>query len=236
MRLHSLEHVPFEDMAYIGQWAAGKKYTITKTHFYENYELPGLNDFDALFVMGGPMGANDEDKYPWITEEKKFIERSIAANKIVIGICLGAQLIASVLGAKVYKNENSEIGWYPVRTTGSAQESLLFRTLPQEFMAFHWHGDAFDIPSGAIKMAESNGCANQAFEYNVKVVGFQFHLESTRDSINKLVENCSDEIVDGAYIQSAEKMLRAVNEVTLINNSMRIFLDNVFTLKGRKMI
>jgi GMP synthase (glutamine-hydrolysing) len=185
--------------------------------------------------MGGPMGVND-DKCPWLTEEKKFIEKSVAANKIVIGICLGAQLIASVLGAKVYKNEHKEIGWYPVRTTEAAQDSLVFRTLPKEFMAFHWHGDTFDIPSGAIKMAESNGCANQAFEYNVKVIGLQFHLESTRDSIDKLITNCGDEIVESKYIQPSEKMLRAVNEVTLTNQSMRTFLDNLFTLKGRKMI
>ncbi|MEE9524280.1 MAG: type 1 glutamine amidotransferase [Thermodesulfovibrionales bacterium] len=236
MRLHSLQHVPFEDLACIEPWAAGKKYDITKTLLYENNDLPGLNDFDALFIMGGPMGVNDDDKYPWLTEEKKFIEKAISANKIVIGICLGAQLVASVLGAKVYRNEHKEIGWYPVRTTEAAQDSLVFRTLPQEFMAFHWHGDAFDIPSGAIRMAESNGCSSQAFEYNIKVVGLQFHLESTRDSIDKLITNCGDEIVEGKYIQPPEKMFRAINEVTLTNQSMRTFLDNLFTLKGRKMI
>jgi len=236
MRLHSLQHIPFEDLAYIETWAEGKKYSVTRTLLFKDNKFPTLNDFDALIVMGGPMGVNDDAQYPWLSEEKRFIEKAVSANKIVLGICLGAQLVADVLGAHVYKSEYKEIGWFPVRLSGKAQDSLVFRSLPPEFMAFHWHGDMFDIPSGAIKMAESEGCANQAFEYNRRVIGFQFHLESTRDSIDKLVANCSDEIGDGKYIQSAKKMLSVYNEVKLINQMMRTFLDNLFTLKERKML
>lgn len=237
MRLHSLEHVPFEDPACIEPWAIEKKYAVTRTLLFENEDLPGLNDFDALFIMGGPMGVHDDDKYPWLIEEKRFIEKAVSADKIVIGICLGAQLIANVLGAKVYGNDHREIGWYPVRTLEAARDSLVFGTLPREFTAFHWHGDTFDIPAGAVRMAESNGCANQAFEYNVKVIGLQFHLESTRESIEKLIEHCGDEIIGGAsYIQPPEKMLGAIHEAASTNRIMRTFLDNLFTLKERKMI
>lgn len=236
MRIHSLQHVPFEDLAYIESWASGKGHSITKTLLFEEREFPEVHDFDAIIIMGGPMGVYEDDKYPWLSGEKRFIEKAVSAHKIVLGICLGAQLIADVLGARVYKNEHKEIGWFPVNVTDAAQDSLVFRTLPPEFMAFHWHGDTFDIPSGAIRMAESRGCANQAFEYNKKVVGLQFHLESTRESIDKLLTKCGDEIVEGKYIQSSKKMLSVFNEVKLINEVMRTFLDNMFTLKERKML
>lgn len=236
MRLHSLQHVPFEDLASIEGWAEGKGHAITKTLLYNDDEFPQMSDFDALLIMGGPMGVYDDEQYPWLSEEKRFIGKAVSHNKIVLGICLGAQLIADVLGARVYRNTFKEIGWFPVRVTNAAPESLVFRSLPQEFMAFHWHGDTFDIPSGAVKMAESEGCANQAFEYNRRVIALQFHLESTRDSIDKLVTNCGGEIVGGKYVQSAKKMLSVFNEVTLINQMMRTFLDNLFALRGRKMI
>ena len=114
MRLHFLQHVPFEDLAGIFSWVKEKGHSISGTLFFEDNKLPGLDEFDWLIVLGGPMGVYEEDKYPWLGEEKKFIKDAISADKIILGICLGAQIIADVLGGKVYRNKVKEIGWYPV--------------------------------------------------------------------------------------------------------------------------
>lgn len=124
----------------------------------------------------------------------------------MLGICLGAQLIASALGAGVYRNSVKEIGWYPVRALPVPGESL---HLPEVCAVFHWHGETFDLPPGAVLLAESEACAHQAFQLNGNVIGLQFHLETTPDSAWALMENCRDELVSGSCIQS-ETELRAI--------------------------
>jgi GMP synthase (glutamine-hydrolysing) len=205
--IHYLQHVPFEGPASIKKWADNNGHPITGTHVYQDQSFPELKAFDWLVVMGGPMSTCDEDKYVWLKEEKKFIRQSIAAGKTIIGICLGAQLIADVLGAAVYPNEHKEIGWLPVELTPQGLASRLFKDIPRKFYAFHWHGDTFDLPDGAVPLVKSNGCENQAFLYNNRVMGIQFHLESTKHSVNELVKNCGKEIVSGKYIQNKETML-----------------------------
>jgi GMP synthase-like glutamine amidotransferase len=165
MRLHSLEHEPFEGLANIEVWAKNRGHSISRTLLFNNEELPDIDDFDWLVIMGGSMNIYEEEKYPWLREEKNFIAEAIAGKKIVLGICLGSQLIADVLGGNVSKNKYKEIGWFPVSLTADAKNSPVFSTLPRKFAAFHWHGDTFKIPPGAVRIAESEGCANQAFEY-----------------------------------------------------------------------
>lgn len=113
MKIHYLQHVPFELPEHISVWAKEKGHEITGTLLYENYYLPELSEFDLLVILGGPMGVDDEDKHPWLVLEKHFIKEAIQHRKLVIGICLGAQLIAEILGGKVYKNHYKEIGWFP---------------------------------------------------------------------------------------------------------------------------
>jgi len=224
MRIHYLQHVPFEDIANIGKWARG--YPITRTALYEGQVLPTSDDeFDFLVVMGGSMGVYDEKKYPWLLEEKKFIEKAIKTNKIVLGICLGAQLIANVLGAKVYKNKYKEIGWYPVVLTEDAKSSKVFSGFKDRFIAFHWHSDTFDIPSGAKRLAETEACKNQAFEYKGRVFGLQFHLESTHETIRLLAENCACELVKGKYIQTKKELLLNYTSLKNIEKSMTMLLN-----------
>lgn len=117
MRIHYLQHVPFEGLASIEQWATTKDYILSATKFYNGDTLPSVDHLDWVIVMGGPMNIYENDKYPWLTWEKHFIEEAIKKNKIVIGICLGSQLIADVLGSKVYKGQEKEIGWYPIQVT-----------------------------------------------------------------------------------------------------------------------
>jgi len=211
MRIHYLQHVPFEDLANIETWAKDNGHSVSVTKLYLNESLPGMDYFDWLIVMGGPMNIYEEMDYPWLVAEKQFIDEAIKAGKVVLGICLGAQLISDVLGGKVKKNNYKEIGWFPVSKTVEANNSVFFKSLPDEFMAFHWHGDTFDLPPGAIRLAESQGCKNQAFEYNGKVLGLQFHLESSETSITRLIENCRDELTEGKYFQSENEILSKPN-------------------------
>ena len=212
MRIHYLQHVPFEGLGNIENWALAKGHQVSDTQLYNNDPLPEPEEFDWLIVMGGPMNIYEEDRFPWLAREKIFIKDTIDAGKIVLGVCLGAQLIASVLGAKIHKNQYPEIGWFDVRLTDAACKSRAFSRLPERFTAFHWHGDTFDLPPGATWIAESDACRNQAFEYGGRVIGLQFHLDTTLESIRRLVEYCGDELVPGEYVQSEEEMLAGHRE------------------------
>jgi GMP synthase-like glutamine amidotransferase len=143
MKIHYLQHVPFEDLANIESWARSRDHDLSKTLLFAGDSLPRMPDFDWLIIMGGPMNIHEEDRYPWLAKEKEFIHQAIASDKIVLGICLGAQLMADVLGGKVRKNVHREIGWFPVKLMPESRASPIFRVLPEEFMALHWHGDTF---------------------------------------------------------------------------------------------
>jgi GMP synthase-like glutamine amidotransferase len=209
MRLHVLQHVPFEGPVVIADWAASRCGTITRTRLFDGEALPGIETFDWLVVMGGPMGVHDEAKHPWLRGEKAFLRRAIEAGKTVVGVCLGAQLIADALGARVYRGPRHEIGWLPIEFTAEAVAPDLFPTLPRETIVFQWHGDTFDIPEGAVKLARSEAVENQAFLYDGRVLALQFHLEVTRGSVAALTEACADEIVPDRCVQDATTMLAA---------------------------
>lgn len=226
MRIHSLEHEPFEGLANIEIWAKKKGHSISRTLLFNNEELPDMNDFDWLFIMGGSMNIYEDNKYPWLASEKNFIAEAIAHKKVVIGICLGSQLIADVLGGRVSKNRYKEIGWFQVSLAKEARNSSIFSALPSKFMAFHWHGDTFKIPSGAARIAESEGCANQAFEYG-RVIGLQFHLEYSAGSINIMFKNCGDEIVKGKYIQKPDEIVSHIGNVAGTQRLLDMLLDNM---------
>jgi len=208
MRFHYFQHVPFEPPANIEKWVKEKNFPIKGTHLYKNDPFPDFSSFDVLIVMGGPMGVYDEMEYPFLAREKVFIENSLKLGKKVIGVCLGAQLIADVLGAKVYKNKYKEIGWFPVYKTDEANNNTAFEKLPNKFIAFHWHGDTFDLPTGATRLAYNEATENQAFQYGDLALGLQFHLETTPASAKGLIENSKEELKErGKYIQSPEEML-----------------------------
>lgn len=227
IRLHFLQHVWFEDLTHIEVWAERRSSTITGTKLFSGEQLPSIDDFDWLVIMGGPMGVHDEEQYGWLVDEKRFIEKAITAGKKIVGVCLGAQLIAAASGAKVYKNEYKEIGWFDVCKTPGAGKSRLFADLPESFRPLHWHGDTFDLPTGARKLAQNSACSNQAFELSEKVIGLQFHLESTSDSISRLIENCGEELTEGQFIQNAGQITAQNNNVKQINQLMDILLDNL---------
>ncbi|MDN5850272.1 MAG: type 1 glutamine amidotransferase [Nitrococcus sp.] len=183
---------------------------ITDTRFFESTRLPDLNDIDFLVVMGGPMSVNDEDEFPWLAQEKQFIRSAVEAGKPALGICLGAQLIASAMGARVYPNHCKEIGWFPVHAV-PIDNPACFR-FPAVIEAFHWHGETFDLPAGSIRLAQSDACKNQAFQLGKRVIGLQFHLETTPESARELVEHCRAELSSAQYVQSETAILTAADE------------------------
>jgi GMP synthase-like glutamine amidotransferase len=226
MRIHVLQHVRFEGPAEIETWAKSRAHTLSTTRLYANAPIPGIDSFDVLVVMGGPMGAADEMTFRWLRDGKHVIEKAIGAGKTVLGVCLGAQLIASVLGAKVCRNPQKEIGWFPVSLAPGAKESKTFGRLPDSFEAFHWHGDTFDLPAGCTHLASSAGCTNQAFESaDGRVLGLQFHLEVTQDGINRLIENCSADLTPGPYVQTAGELQNASHHLPDMHEHLYTILD-----------
>jgi GMP synthase (glutamine-hydrolysing) len=210
MIIHYVQHVPFETPGEITAWATREGHVVTANRVFEGEPIPEADRYDWLVVMGGPMGVGDESRYDWLTGEKRAIASAIEHGKTVVGVCLGAQLIAAVLGARVYPNATKEIGWFPVTRTKSGETHMLTRDLPGQFFAFHWHGDTFDLPAGADHLVRSEACENQMFACDGgRVVGIQFHLEMTDQGIAALVENCRGDIVSGPHVQSPDQMLGA---------------------------
>lgn len=218
MQAHYLQHVPFEGLGSIEAWLQQTGYEISSTRFFDSVNLPEIETVDLLVVMGGPMSVNDELEYPWLEKEKEFIRRVIEAGKPVLGICLGAQLIANSMGGEVFPNPVKEIGWFPVEAVTTGGTSVF--QFPKEIEVFHWHGETFNLPKDAVQIATSRGCNNQAFQIGRNVIGLQFHLETTPISAQAIIENCRHELVDGEYIQSEPDILSAPQERYLSINSL----------------
>lgn len=229
MRIHVLQHVAFEGIGAISDWAKTQQAEITYSHFFEpafiqHLMFPELNQFDLLIVLGGPMSVNDQADYPWLVQEKVFIQQAIAAHKPILGICLGAQLIAYALGAKVYPNAQKEIGWFDIQAVKVPATAFQF---PPRIEVFHWHGETFYLPAGAVHLAQSDACAHQAFQYQQQVIGLQFHLETTPQTAQQIVEHCANELVAGQpYIQSAQQILsQTVEKSARVNALLQKILD-----------
>lgn len=183
-----------------------RAWSLATTRFFESpARLPSPDEVDLLVVMGGPMSVNDEREFPWLVEEKQFVRRILAAGKPVLGICLGAQLIANALGARVYPNRAKEIGWFPIHGVPSDDPDT-FR-LPATADVFHWHGETFDLPTGAVHLARSAHCEHQAFQVGRRALGLQFHLETTPASARALVEHCRSELVPSPTVQDEATLL-----------------------------
>jgi len=230
IRVHVLQHIEFEDIGYIHNWIEGNDCSLTYSKLFNNDSLPELDSFDLLIIMGGPMGIYDYTEYPWLKDEKAFIQHCIKSNKSILGICLGAQLIADCLNAKVYSGTNKEIGWFEITKTIQDNNTLPLN-LPETIMAFHWHGDTFEIPEGASQLYKSDACENQAFIYNDKVMALQFHLEITNETIKKLVHNCSAELSESSpYIQDKNTILNTEEKLTepnsIINSILNYLVSN----------
>src|SRR5665213_2209615 len=157
MRITCLQHVSFEGPGNIATWAAMRGHSLKTIRLFENQQLPELDDFDLLVVMGGPMSIHDEADHAWLVAEKKLVRQCLEKNRFVLGVCLGSQLLAECLGSPVYRNRVKEIGWFPVRRRAEAARSAYFARMPAEMDVLHWHGETYDLPAGCIHLADSEG-------------------------------------------------------------------------------
>ena len=222
LRIHYFQHVPFEGLGSIEAWARARGHALTVTRLFTDDPLPTLDSFDWLIVMGGPMGVYEGARHPWLYGEVATIKAAIARGKRVLGICLGAQLIAAALDAAVYPGPRREIGWWPIEKTTAAG---LLAALPDGAIVFHWHGDTFDLPVGAERLARSAGCANQAFSYGDRVLALQFHCDVTPEAMEQMVVEGAGELTAGQpYVQSAAAIRAGGGHVQANNAAMAAVL------------
>lgn len=223
MKVHWLQHAPFEELGCIAPWLAQRGAQVSQTRLYAGEALPAARDFDWLIVMGGPMNIYEYEAHPWLRDEKRLIGDALAAEKSLLGICLGAQLIADVLGGPVTRNRETEIGWFDVELNPAGRASRFFRGFPERFSAFHWHGDTFAIPPGAQRLMSSEACANQAFQYGERVVGIQYHLEVTAANAREWFEH--ERPTPARYVQTADHILGELDRFAGNNRLMPALLE-----------
>ncbi len=230
MDCHALQHVSFEGPAAVADWAAERDHAFETTRLDRGESLPDPADFDLLVVMGGPMGVGDVSEHSWLPAERGLITDALAADRTVLGICLGAQQVAAALGAEVTPHEHREIGWYTVEATSAATETA-FDALPERYPAFHWHGDTFSLPADATLTATSEACRNQAFvAADGRAVGLQFHLEATWESVHELV--AAGEVPEGPWVQSREELLADDAPYGVLRSNLYDLLDRLVETAG----
>lgn len=226
-RVHWLQHAEHEGLGCIGPWLARRGYRVTRTRLQRGEPLPAPAAVDWLIVMGGPMNIYEHERYPWLAAEKAFINDVLVINKKTLGVCLGGQLLADVMGARVTANEHQEIGWLDVSLTEKGEKSPLFDGFPKVFSAFHWHGDTFGMPVGVANLMKSDACVNQAFATD-RCVGLQFHLEVRLADARRWL--ALQPPAPARYVQSAAEMLRDPARFALNNRLMARLLEHMASL------
>jgi GMP synthase-like glutamine amidotransferase len=204
-RICVLQHAAFEGPGEIAAWAAQHEHPLDVRHLYRGDPLPGLDTFELLVVMGGEMNIYQHRDWPWLKPESAFLRSVLAEGRLVVGICLGAQLIADALGSRVFQNAEHELGWLPVTWTDEARAA--FPTLPVQSTVLHWHGDTFELPAGATRLAASQGCPEQGFLVPDKCLALQFHLEVDPPLVKQFVEG-QEGWPAGPFVQASDAILR----------------------------
>jgi GMP synthase-like glutamine amidotransferase len=196
MRALVLQHIAVEGPGRLGSLLQQQGWELETTALYAGEKLPAAPQaYQAIIVMGGPMGVYDEADYPFLCAEQTFLQQALAQNVPLLGICLGSQLLARALGARVYRNPCKEIGWYTVDLTPAGQTDPLFQGVASPVLVFQWHGDAFELPAGAVALASSPQCTHQAFRYGERVYGLLFHLELVPQMIHSWLTTFQEELV-----------------------------------------
>lgn len=200
-----LQHTPPENLGTVADALEHKKIPFRYVHTFEDEPVPkNLDGFQGLVIMGGPMGVADRDRYPYLKEEVRLIELALQEKKPVLGVCLGSQLLAHALGARVRRAEKKEIGWHLVRLTDEGRTDPLFAGVEHSFFAYHWHGDLFELPQEAVSLASSEQTRHQMFRYGPNAYGFLCHLEMTENVIREMIRNFSGELqrenIDGGWL------------------------------------
>jgi len=234
MKVLIIKHVEIEGPGLIEYCLMREKIPYQILNINSDIRLPRLDDLSHIVILGGPMNVYEEDQYPFLKVEDLFIKEAIERGKSILGICLGAQLIAKALGARVFKASVKEIGWYDVSLTRIGSRDPLFSSLPKTFPVFQWHGDTFEIPKAAKLIATSTDVPHQAFRYGENVYGLQFHLEVTEEMIKDWMYTYKEEL-EGYEILLFSKMKLLTDTAIEIENYTRRgmkFLKNFFRVEG----
>lgn len=194
MNILIIKHIDIEGPGLIEYCLNQKKIPYRILNLEGNARLPKIDDLSHIILLGGPMNVYEEDRYPFLKDEDLFIKEAIQRGKVILGICLGAQLIAKALGAKIFKAPLKEIGWYDVSLTGIGSSDPIFSKLPNTFPVFQWHEDTFEIPHAGKLIATSPSVPNQAFRYGENTYGLQFHLEVTEEMIKEWMKTYEEEL------------------------------------------
>jgi GMP synthase (glutamine-hydrolysing) len=236
MRLHAVMHERFENPAAIARWARFRDHDLSCTRLYRNESLPDTGRFDFLLVLGGPQSpATTVFECPYFDARKEigFIREAISRKKILLGICLGAQLIGEALGARFCHSPEKEVGVFQLKMTGEGKLDPNLKGFPGRFLAAHWHGDMPGMTVHSEILAESEGCPRQIVRYAPKVYGFQCHLELTSGSIERLIQNCPKDLEKGGSsrrVQGAEELRR--QDYAAMNELLFTFLDRMVENRG----
>ncbi len=211
MRALVLQHIAVGGPGVLASSLESRGWELETVALYAGAPLPAHpRTYQAIIVMGGPMGVYDTAAYPFLPQEHRFLERAIDQAVPMLGICLGAQLLAQALGARVYRNPCKEIGWDTVELTPAGGADPLFAGLASPVRVFQWHGDAFELPPGATLLASSGRCAHQAFCYGDRVYGLLFHLELTPDMIHTWIATFADELAGVADQVTPEQLVAGI--------------------------
>ncbi|MGB9629989.1 MAG: type 1 glutamine amidotransferase [Thermodesulfobacteriota bacterium] len=208
MKILIIKHIDIEGPGLIENILYREKIPFHILNLEKGVSLPDVDDFSHMIILGGPMGVYEEDKYPFLRDEDIFIKESINTGKHILGICLGAQLIAKALGAKVFRAPVKEIGWYNILLTEDGLRDPIFSEFPQQFPAFQWHGDTFELPYGARLLATSSPITHQAFRYDKNIYALQFHLEVTWEIIEEWMEAYEEEFKDSEKSTFSKNQIR----------------------------
>lgn len=225
MNILILKHFEFENYSMIHHWAEVHGHQALIREPASGLLKQEFDDADLIIITGGPMSVYEEEAYPWMVQEKECILEAIRQEKKVLGICFGAQMLAEILGGRVYRHSYQEIGWH--RIVRTAERHVWLQDVPEEFYSFQWHGDTFELPPGSVWLAHSEGCVNQAFSYNDNTVGLQFHLESSPRSIELMLHNWKDALREAPYIQSAEQIKKEMDRSEQAIEILYSILDRI---------
>ncbi|MDF1760226.1 MAG: homoserine O-succinyltransferase [Coxiellaceae bacterium] len=227
MKLNILSHASFEALGSIDQWIDQLGHTTHVSCPYKGESVPDVAEFDGLIIMGGPQSVVEIEKYPYLQAELGLILQTVAANKPVLGVCLGAQLISAAFGAPAENSPVREVGFFPVELNSAGNQSALLKDLPASLITGHWHYDMPGVPDNAQVLAQSEGCPRQIIQYAERVLGMQCHLELTRSETEVFIQKCPQDLIPGKYVQTPDEM--RATDFDLMAKYMHAVLNRLFS-------